>query len=55
MTLALFGAPTTLEALRGRIDQGFDELIFNLASEPADQVLPKLDQLAALVAAVKKS
>ena len=54
VTLALFGAPTNAEALRGRIDQGFDELIFNLASEPADQVLPKLDQLAALVTAVKK-
>ena len=54
ITLALFGAPTTLEPLRGRIGQGFDELIFNLPSEPADVLLPKLDQLAQLVANAKK-
>ena len=54
ITLALFGAPTSLDALRGRIEQGFDELIFNIASEPADVVLPKLDQLAKLVATVKR-
>jgi len=55
ITLALFGAPTTLEPLRGRIGQGFDELIFNLPSEPAELLLPKLDQLAQLVATVKKA
>lgn len=54
ITLALFGAPTKLESLQGRIEQGFDELIFNVDSEPADVVLPKLDQLAALAETVKK-
>ena len=54
ITLALFGAPTAIESLRGRIEQGFDELIFNVESEPADAVLPKLDQIAKLVATVKR-
>ncbi|HTK99733.1 MAG TPA: LLM class F420-dependent oxidoreductase [Pseudomonadales bacterium] len=54
ITLALFGAPTSKETLLGRIGQGFDELIFNLDSEPADAVLPKLDRLANLVASVRK-
>ncbi len=54
ITLALFGAPTSQETLLGRIGQGFDELIFNLDSEPADAVLPKLDRLAKLVESVRK-
>jgi probable F420-dependent oxidoreductase len=54
ITLALFGAPTTAEALRGRIEQGFDDLIFSLPSEKADSILPKLDELAKLVATMKR-
>jgi probable F420-dependent oxidoreductase len=54
ITLALFAAPTNAEALRGRVEQGFDELIFSLASEPAAAVLPKLDELAKLAATVKR-
>ena len=54
ITLALFGAPTSQETLLGRIGQGFDELIFNLDSEPADAVLPKLDRLAKLVESARK-
>ncbi len=54
ITLALFGAPTSLDTLRGRVGQGFDDLIFNLESESADVVLPKLDRLAQLVAAFRK-
>lgn len=54
ITLALFAAPTAEEALRGRIEQGFDELIFSLPSEAADSVLPKLDQLATLVAKIRR-
>jgi len=54
ITLALFGAPTSPDPLRGRIEQGFDELIFNIASEPADVVLPQLDQLAKVVTAIRK-
>jgi len=49
LDLALFGAPTYADQLKGRIEQGFDELIFNLAAAPADEVLPRLDKLAALV------
>lgn len=48
MDLALFGAPTSEEALVGRIEQGFDHLIFNLPSESADDILPRLDKCAAL-------
>ncbi len=48
LEMALFGAPTDAEKLRGRIDQGFDELIFNLPSEPADTTLPRLDKYAKL-------
>jgi probable F420-dependent oxidoreductase len=48
ITLALFGAPTSADQLRGRIEQGFDELVFSLPSEPADSLLPKLDKLAKL-------
>jgi probable F420-dependent oxidoreductase len=54
ITLALFAAPTKIESLLGRIEQGFDELIFNVESEPADVVLPKLDQLVKLVETVRK-
>jgi probable F420-dependent oxidoreductase len=48
LDLALFGAPTNEEGLRGRIDQGFDELVFNLPAKPADDVLPLLDRFADL-------
>lgn len=48
LDLALFGAPTSPEQLKGRIDQGFDHLIFNLPSEERDTILPKLDRYAAL-------
>jgi hypothetical protein len=49
LDLALFGAPTDAEALKGRIDQGFDELVFSLPDAGADKVLPVLDKLADLV------
>jgi len=48
LDLALFGAPMNPEQLRGRIDQGFDELVFNLPAKPAADVLPLLDRFAAL-------
>ena len=54
ITLALFAAPPSLDPLRGRIEQGFDELIFNVDSESADQVLPKLDKLAKVAEAARK-
>jgi probable F420-dependent oxidoreductase len=54
ITLALFAAPVKEAPLRGRIEQGFDELIFNLPAEGADTVLPLLDQLAQLAATVRR-
>ena len=48
LDLALFGAPADYDALKGRIEQGFDELVFTLPDAPADKVLPLLDKLAAL-------
>ena len=48
LDLALFGAPVNEEQLQGRIDQGFDHLIFNIPSEEPDKVLPRLDKLANL-------
>lgn len=48
LDLALFGAPMQPEALRGRIEQGFDELVFSLPPKTADDVLPILDRCAAL-------
>ncbi len=48
LDLALFSAPTSAEQLQGRIEQGFDHLIFNLPSEDADSILPRLDKYAAL-------
>ncbi len=48
VTLALFGAPTDPDQLRGRIEQGFTELIFGLPQGDAGKVLPVLDKLAKL-------
>ena len=53
VTLALFGAPTEARELQGRIDQGFDDLIFSLPSEPADKILPRLDRIATVVREVR--
>jgi probable F420-dependent oxidoreductase len=48
LDLALFGAPNDYDTLQGRIDQGFDELVFSLPDAGPDKVLPILDKLAAL-------
>ena len=53
LDLALFGAPTDAEALKGRIDQGFDELVFSLPDAGAEKVLPVLDKLANLVKQIR--
>lgn len=53
LTLALFGAPMEVDPLKGRIEQGFDELIFTLPAEPAEKVLPLLDDIAALVRSIR--
>lgn len=53
LTLALFGAPIEEDQLKGRIDQGFDDLIVSLPSEPADKILPLLDNLAEVVGKIR--
>ena len=53
LELALFGAPTNVEQLRGRIEQGFDELIFSLPDAPADKVLPLLDELSGIADSIR--
>lgn len=53
LDLALFGAPRDYDALKGRIEQGFDELVFMLPDAGAEKVLPVLDELAALVQKVR--
>jgi len=50
ITLALFGAPDDKSQLQGRIEQGFNELIFSLPAGPAEKVLPLLDTYAELAA-----
>jgi probable F420-dependent oxidoreductase len=46
LDLALFGAPPNPDELKGRIEQGFDHLIFSLPPADADKVLPLLDKYA---------
>lgn len=53
ITLALFNAPNDVEQLRGRIDQGFTDLIFGLPQESPDKVLAALDHYAKLVEQAK--
>jgi len=53
LDLALFGAPTDYDKVMGRIDQGFDELVFGLPDAPADKVLPVLDEIAALAERIR--
>lgn len=53
VTLALFGAPTDPDQLKGRIDQGFTELLFWLPQGEADEVLPVLDKVAKLADACR--
>ena len=53
LELGLFGAPPDHDQIKGRIEQGFDELVFSLPPEPAESLLPKLDELAELVQRVR--
>jgi alkanesulfonate monooxygenase SsuD/methylene tetrahydromethanopterin reductase-like flavin-dependent oxidoreductase (luciferase family) len=53
LDLVLFGSPTDYEQVMGRIDQGFDELVFWLPDAGADKVLPVLDQVAELAERVR--
>ena len=51
--LGLFGAPADYDQLQGRLEHGFDELVFGLPPAPADTVLPILDNLAELVTKIR--
>ena len=51
--LALFSAVPDAANLRGRIDQGLDELILNVPSSTRDEVLPLLDKYAEIVRETK--
>jgi probable F420-dependent oxidoreductase len=53
ITLALFGAPRDADQLKGRLEQGFTEIIFGLPQGDASVVLPVLDSYAALVESVR--
>ena len=53
LVMALFVAPSDIDQLKGRIEQGFDHLIFNLPSDKSDKVFPLLDKYAELKALVQ--
>lgn len=53
LEIALFGAPPDIDKLHGRIEQGFNHLIFNLPDADADKVLPLLDKYATLAEQVR--
>jgi probable F420-dependent oxidoreductase len=53
LDLALFGAPVNADQLKGRIEQGFDHLIFSLPDADAEVVLPLLDKLAGVIETVR--
>ena len=53
LDMALFGAPTDIDQLRGRIEQGLDHLINNLPPAPSDKILPLLDKCATLAEKVR--
>lgn len=49
LRIALFGAPLDIEQAKGRLEQGFTDLIFGLPQSREDKVLSHLDKVAALV------
>ena len=53
LDLALFGAPMDAAQCAGRIGQGFDHIVFGAPAADADTVLPHLDRVAEIVAAVR--
>lgn len=53
INLALFGAPIDAKQLEGRIEQGFNDLIFGLPQTSPDDVLKTLDKCAELVEQIK--
>ena len=53
LTIALFGAPADADNVKGRLDQGFTEIIFGLPQSEPDKVLAQLDKIAAVVEQVR--
>ena len=53
ITLALCGAPSDEDQLKGRMEQGFTEFILGLPQAEADLVLPVLDRYAELIEKVR--
>ena len=51
--LALFGSPLDAAQCAGRIEQGFNHMVFGVPPEGADTVLPALDRIVEVVAAVR--
>jgi probable F420-dependent oxidoreductase len=49
VTIALFGAPTDVDQLKGRMEQGFTDFIFGLPQSSRDKVLARLDEVAGVV------
>lgn len=53
LDLALFGSPMDAAQCAGRIEQGFDHIVFGVPAEDADTVLPVLDRIVEVVAAIR--
>ena len=53
VAVALFGAPTDIDQLTGRIDQGFTDLIFSLPQTSKDKVLDRLDLITKVVEKIR--
>ena len=53
LDIALFGAPMDPAQCAGRIEQGFDHIVFGAPPADADTVLPHLDRVAEVVAAIR--
>ena len=49
LSVALFGAPLDADKARGRLEQGFTDLIFGLPQSNPDDVLAHLDRVASVV------
>ena len=46
IAIALFGAPAEVDKVKGRIEQGFTDIIFSLPQSSRDKVLARLDIVA---------
>ena len=53
LDLAMFGSPLDPEQCVGRIEQGFDHLMFGVPSDSRDKQLPVLDRIAGVVEKIR--